>query len=165
MTDEQRLVALYYHRFGPAIYRRCLKLLRDPDRALDATQDVFLKLTRQMDRLEEIDSALPWIYRTATHHCLNVIRDTTRRARQDAEGLAWNVASPENHDQLVARRLVARVLSRFDSRTQAIAVGVLVDGMQQDEVAALLGISAKTVSRKLERFLVDARKFVARSEP
>jgi len=44
-------------------------------------------------------------------------------------------------------------------------VGVLVDGMEHEEIAAVLGISRRTVSRKLTRFLENARKFIARTGP
>jgi RNA polymerase sigma-70 factor (ECF subfamily) len=57
------------------------------------------------------------------------------------------------------------VLSRFDEKTQAIAVGVFVDGMEHEEVAHALGISRRTVSRKLDRFVANARKYLNRSEP
>jgi RNA polymerase sigma-70 factor (ECF subfamily) len=67
------------------------------------------------------------------------------------------------HPDFPQRRLVQRVLARFDSRTQSIAVGVLVDGMEHEEVADALGISRKTVSRKLARFLENARKYLERS--
>jgi RNA polymerase sigma-70 factor (ECF subfamily) len=164
LTEEQRRVAAHYQRFGPAIYRRCLKLLRDPERARDATQEVFLKLTRDMRRLEDSTSVLPWIYRTATHHCLNIIRDQARHARKEAEIPDWDVVVPAGHEAIAAKTLVARTLGRFDKETQAVALGVLVDGMEHQEVAAALGISRRTVSRKLDRFLLNARKFIARSE-
>ena len=164
MTDEQRRVAAHYERYGPVIYRRCLKLLRDSERARDATQEVFLKLTRDMRQLEERDTVLPWIYRTATHHCLNVIRDSSRRGRKEAEFPDFEAVVEPEQDAVGARRSVGRMLKRFDAETQAVALGVLVDGMQHEEVASALGISRKTVSRKLDRFLVNARKYLERSE-
>jgi DNA-directed RNA polymerase specialized sigma24 family protein len=36
--------------------------------------------------------------------------------------------------------------------------------MEHDEVAALLGISSNTVSRKLQRFVVNSRKYLRRTE-
>jgi len=39
-----------------------------------------------------------------------------------------------------------------------------VDGMEHEEIAEVLGISRRTVTRKLERFLENAKKFLARSE-
>jgi DNA-directed RNA polymerase specialized sigma24 family protein len=36
--------------------------------------------------------------------------------------------------------------------------------MEQDVVAALLGISSNTVSRRLQRFVVNSRKYLKRTE-
>ena len=163
MTEEQRRVAGLYTEYGPIIYRRCLKLLRDRELARDATQEVFLKLTRDLSRLDERETLLPWIYRTATHHCLNVIRDSHRRERKHENLGGWDMAAVVTQENVTERHLAARVLARFDAQTQAVAIGVLVDGMQHEEVASALGLSRKTVSRKLDRFLTNAKKYIARS--
>jgi RNA polymerase sigma-70 factor, ECF subfamily len=152
-------IAELYKAWGPAIYRRCLRLLRDPEAARDATQDVFRKALSSPSRLADPDTALPFIYRVATNHCLNERRNAGRRG--ETELMDLDVAS--EHPSFPARRLVQRVLSRFDAKTQSIAVGVLVDGMEHEEVADALGISRKTVSRKLARFLENARKYLERS--
>jgi RNA polymerase sigma-70 factor (ECF subfamily) len=58
------------------------------------------------------------------------------------------------------RHLARTVLSNFDEGTQAVAVGVLVDGMGHEELAGALGVSRKTVERRLARFLERARELV-----
>jgi RNA polymerase sigma-70 factor (ECF subfamily) len=152
-------IAELYKTWGPAIYRRCLRLLRDPEAARDATQEVFRKALASPQKLDDADTALPFIYRVATNHCLNERRNAGRRGETGLMDL--DVAS--DHPVFPQRRLVQRVLSRFDAKTQSIAVGVLVDGMEHEEVADALGISRKTVSRKLARFLENARKYLERS--
>jgi len=152
-------VAELYRTWGPAIYRRCLRLLRDTEAARDATQEVFRKALSSPEKLADAETALPFVYRIATNHCLNERRNAGRRGETELEDL--DVAS--EHPAFPQRRLVQRVLSRFDSKTQSIAVGVLVDGMEHEEVANALGISRKTVSRKLGRFLDHARKYLERS--
>ena len=42
-----------YRRYGPMVMRRCRQLLRDEDQALDATQDVFVRLLTRRDRLRD----------------------------------------------------------------------------------------------------------------
>lgn len=152
-------VAELYRTWGPAIYRRCLRLLRDVEAARDATQEVFRKALSSPGNLEDPETALRFIYRIATNHCLNERRNATRRGETGLEDLEISAGDPG----LPQRRLVQRVLSRFDARTQSIAVGILVDGMEQEEVADVLGISRKTVSRKLARFLDHARKYLERT--
>jgi RNA polymerase sigma-70 factor (ECF subfamily) len=44
-----------------------------------------------------------------------------------------------------------------------VVVGVYVDGMEREEVATALGISKRTVSRRLERFLSSSRRFMGRA--
>jgi RNA polymerase sigma-70 factor (ECF subfamily) len=163
VLDPRERVAELYETFGPAIYRRCVRLLGDKEAARDATQEVFGKLMRDATRLEGRDTALPWIYRVATNHCLNLRRNAGRRGEEALPEI--EMAAPETPDDVPERQLVQRVLARFDAATQAVAVGVFVDGMEHEEVAQALGISRRTVARKLQRFVGNARKYLMRSEP
>lgn len=162
--DGRARAAALYRTYGPAVYRRCLKLLRDPEAARDASQDVFVKLVRDMDRLEGVE-ALAWAFRVATNHCLNLLRSARRHGVQVAldapadEG-GIELAAAGEPSPYPARALALGVLARFDEGVQAVALGVLVDGMEQEELARHLGISRKTVQRRLERFLSRARELL-----
>jgi RNA polymerase sigma-70 factor (ECF subfamily) len=117
-----------------------------------------VKLVRDIGKLGDPEVVLPWIYRVATNHCLNVIRG---RGRHKEEALpAFEIAEGAAPPSFTDRHLAATVLSRFDEGTQAVAVGVLVDGMGHEELASALGISRKTVERRLSRFLDRARELV-----
>jgi RNA polymerase sigma-70 factor (ECF subfamily) len=151
-----------YRLHGPAVYRRCLRLLKDPDAARDATQEVFVKLVRDMARLADRDTVLPWIYRVATNHCLNLRRNASKRG-EEALAPDLEVSDRAGAGSYPDRALARQVLARFDQATQAVAIGVLVDGMEHVELAESLGISRRTVARRLERFLEGARRFVAGS--
>jgi len=161
VTAREDDIARLYREYGPVLYLRCLRLLRDNEAARDATQDLFVKLCREPGLDGPVPRVLPFIYRVATHHCLNVLRD---RARQQARLASFDVRDEAPSDLFPERKLSQQILSRFDAETQAIAVAVYVDGMEREEVASALGISSKTVRRRLERFIENARKFVERSE-
>ncbi len=163
--EHRRRVIRLYREFGPVVYRRCVRLLRDRESARDATQEVFVKLLREERLVGDGDDVLPWIYRVTTHHCLNLRRDGTARQVAHAGAaeplhVTANPAAP-----FPERRLAQQVLARFDRTTQAVAVGVLVDGMEREEVAGALGISRRTVHRKLARFLSGARRLLLGEGP
>lgn len=160
---EARRIADLYRECGPFVYRRCMRLLKNADAASDATQEVFLKLVRDEDRLAEHEVIVPWMYQVATNYCLNVRRNSMRRGEDRADH-DLEVASTTPASAYPDRMLAQAILSQFDAATQAVAVGVIVDGMDHEEVAVALGVSRRTVSRKLERFLESARNYVARSE-
>ncbi|MGC3997560.1 MAG: sigma-70 family RNA polymerase sigma factor [Anaeromyxobacter sp.] len=157
-----RAVALY-RTYGPAVYRRCLRLLRDGEAAQDATQEVFMKLLRDLGKLEDPTRALHWIYRVTTHHCLNLLRSARRRGQ--AAGPEALEVVPAPAVPFPERRLARQVLERFDVETQAVALGVLVDGMEHEELAQALGVSRKTVQRRLNRFLEQAKEMLAEERP
>ncbi len=162
MSDQNGRAAALYREYGPTVYRRCLRILKDPEAAKDATQEVFMKLVRDMSKLSDRETVLPWIYRVATNHCLNSRRNSVRRG-EDYAVPDLDLADATPADTLPSRTLAQQVLSQFDETTQTVAVGVLVDGMEHEEVAELLGISRRTVARKLERFLDSARAYLTRS--
>lgn len=154
--------ARLYRTYGPAVYRRCLRLLRDAELARDATQDVFVQLIRQWTTATAPELVLAWIYRVATNRCLNLLRTARRHGETPlplapAAAVQYGTADPQ--------RLVAQeVLCRFDPTTQAVAVGVFVDGMDHEELARALGISRRTVSRRLDRFVTSAREYLVRGD-
>ncbi|MBI5066833.1 MAG: sigma-70 family RNA polymerase sigma factor [Deltaproteobacteria bacterium] len=150
--------ARLYRDYGPLVYRRCLRLLRNPTAAGDATQEVFVRLVERLPALAERDSLAPWLLRTARNHCLNQLRGARRHPEADIAS-ADEPAAPETGGSLEGA-LARSVLSRFDATTQAIALGILVDGMRQEELSAELGLSRRTVARKLDRFLLRARRYL-----
>nr|WP_211194235.1 sigma-70 family RNA polymerase sigma factor [Pyxidicoccus fallax] len=148
-------IASLYRDFAPAIHRQCLAVLRDSEEARDATQEVFVKLFSAR-RLQDREHAAAWIYRVATHHCLNRVRNAQLHQGKLSQ-LSLDVASTVAPETFSARKLTQQLLSRFDETTCVVAVGVLVDGIEQTELATILGLSRRTVARKLEQFLAKAR--------
>src|ERR1043165_1361538 len=61
-----------YTQHSRAIYYLALRFLGDPEKAEDATHDVFLKAFRKMDQFRGEASWRTWIYRIAITHCRNL---------------------------------------------------------------------------------------------
>lgn len=137
-----------YARYGPALLRKCERLLHSPDDAQDVVQGLFVDLLRGPPR--PLD--LPYLYRAVTNRCLNLLRDRARRRRlleRRQESLR-----PEPRvrlDEAVMHHdLLLRVLQRLDARSGEILVYRCCDELTQDEIATLLGTSRKTVGRRLQ---------------
>jgi len=151
-------ISQLYRRLGPLIYRRCLKLLRNPDNARDATQEVFVRAVKHKETLRADRQCLPWLYRVATNYCLNFIRDRKPIDDRQPEEI---LKSTSGEERLDARRRVLAVLGEFDSKTQQIAVYSLLDGMTQEEIAEVTGFSRKTVGKKLKRFSERSKELLS----
>ncbi len=159
-TVAANRLAELYRRYGPTIYARCRRLLRDDAAAEDATQEVFLRVFRHIDAAPNDQAALAWIYRISTNWCLNHLRDRSRQA-EPVEALPEQAgAHPEAG--LMDRDLCMRLLSRAPEKLRAPALLYYVDGMEQAHIAEVLGISRRTVINRLGEFQSRARKFVGR---
>jgi RNA polymerase sigma-70 factor, ECF subfamily len=139
-----------FRQYGPMVLRRCRQLLGDADEAADAAQDVFMKLLEGGDSLRgDYPSSLLW--RMATNHCLNRLRDRKRHGLNgEGEALLERIACAED---LVAehshRNLLERLFDRHPESSRTIAVLHLVDNMTLEEVATEVKMSVSGVRKRL----------------
>ncbi len=157
--DREEIIQIY-QRLGPLIYRRCLRLLADPENARDATQEVFVRTLRHASKLPGDDECLPWLYRVATNYCLKKLRYGRRLEFRRPEDLPEPLGRATSERWLAARQQVVALLDLFDDKTRRIAVYAYMDGMTQEEISGLMGISRKTVGKKLRRFTERARELL-----
>jgi RNA polymerase sigma-70 factor (ECF subfamily) len=161
MADD-RLTQLY-RQYGPYIYARCARLLGNRSAAEDATQETFMRVYRHLHKAPDHGYALAWIYRIATNYCLNEIRDRElhRQIEQHIPG-----ADDDNVEVMLANRdAVVRIVARSPAKLRTPAWLHHVDGLDQGEIARVLGISRRTVLNRLAEFADRSRRFIARSKP
>jgi RNA polymerase sigma-70 factor (ECF subfamily) len=134
-------VATLSRQYGPMVLRRCRQLLRNEDEALDACQDVFVRL---FERRRRLDARYPssLLYRMATNVCLNRIRDRGRRPVVDSDNPAGGGGPDDEVDRLhaiacaetpgawtEARMLLDWLFNRHPESSRTIAVLHYVDGL------------------------------------
>ena len=112
------------------VLRRCRQLLKDEEKALDAMQEVFIKLILYQDRLKyRYPSSL--LYRISTNVCLNLLRE--QRKRDDC--LRKRICLPGSQIITTMRKkwscgiLLTGYLEGEKISTREIAVMHFVDGM------------------------------------
>jgi RNA polymerase sigma-70 factor (ECF subfamily) len=138
-------------QYGPMVLRRCRQLLRNEDEALDACQDVFVRVMERRARLTaQYPSSL--LYRIATNVCLNRIRDRRRKPETADERRLYGIAAADDAGAgTEARVLLDRLFGRHPASSRTIAVLHHVDGLTLDQVAAETGLSVSGVRKRLRR--------------
>jgi RNA polymerase sigma-70 factor, ECF subfamily len=142
-------VERYYREHGAMVLRRCRRLLRDEEKAVDAMHDTFVNLLRAEDRLaDEAPSSL--LLRIATRVCLNQLRTERRRPEdRDEEALLAIASAEEPGARSMSRFLLGDLLGKEAESTRVMAVLHLVDGLTLDEVGREVGLSAAGVRKRL----------------
>jgi RNA polymerase sigma-70 factor (ECF subfamily) len=151
MDNEQLGINVeeFYTRYGPMVLRRCRKLLRDEEKALDAMQEVFVKVLLNKKRLKnQYPSSL--LFRIATNVCLNIIRGERSRPAAADEDILNNIAFyDESEELLIMGNLLDYIFKREKKSTREIAVMHFLDGMTLKEVADEVGLSVSGVRKRL----------------
>jgi len=144
-----------YQRHGRALLRKAERILRSKDDAQDMVHALFVDL---LQKGEEPD--LPYLYRAITNRCLGFLRDESNRARLlEAHDVAlFGPVRTRCDDQVIGMDMLLKLSAAVDERTLEIVCFRYLDDMTQEEIAVLLGLSRKTIGKKLD----DVREIVAR---
>jgi RNA polymerase sigma-70 factor, ECF subfamily len=150
-------VGRLYRTYGALVYGRCRHILRGHAAAEDATQETFLRVHRNVDALPEVDRIAGWLYRIATNLCFNLLRD--EGAQFVSFGDLPETADQGPEERLANRDLAARLIARAPSEVRAVVQLCYLDGMHQEEIAALLTLSRRTIAKRLADFKRQARRY------
>ena len=141
-------VEILYEKYGSMVLRRCRRLLRDEDRAMDAMQDVFVRVLQRRDRLKATyPSSL--LYRIATNVCLNRIRD--QRLDLPGDEVLMHIAGMEDPESRLDESLFsyARLRNAMDRMEAEVQIAIL-DACASGAITRLKG------GRRQKAFMVDA---------
>lgn len=138
-----------YRAYGPALVRKAERVLRSREDAIDVVHALFVDLIPRWTR----DVDLPYLYRAVTNRCLNLVRDRGTRARLLAREAvaAAPVGRVRLDDEVVGVGLIGALAERLDAGHLEVLVARFIDDMTQDEIAEHLGLSRKTIGKRLDR--------------
>ena len=142
------------------VFSICLRMLRDRESALDATQDVFLTVFRKVDRYREQAAFSTWLYRVTVNTCYDHLR-RSKRKRTEAMPEHLDPPDPRSGDAIGAVELrpdIERALQNIAPEFRAAAVLVDLEGMSLQGASDSLGVPIGTVKSRVFR----ARRQLAR---
>jgi RNA polymerase sigma-70 factor, ECF subfamily len=136
-----------YQRYGPALVRKAERMLHNREDALDIVQGLFVDLWQR----GAIDVRLPFLYRCITNRCLNLLRDEQNRQRLLAmqEPALRGPVRIRCDDRAISLDLLLKLVARLDETSQKILVYRFLDELGLEEIAALVGLSRKSVGKRL----------------
>jgi RNA polymerase sigma-70 factor, ECF subfamily len=147
-----------YIEHSRAIYYLCLRMLSDPDKAEDATHDVFVKAFRKMSQFRGESSLRTWLYRIAINHCHNLRAAWhDRHMLTNADEAVWETTAAKTDSPLrvlETKELGQRIQKALDGLPPEYRLLLLLIADEQlsyEQVGALTDQTADAVRGKLHR--------------
>lgn len=159
LAGDQTAYATLMRSHREAVYRLARHHAADDGEALDIVQETFIAAFAALRRFDGERPFRAWILRIALNKC----RDWGRRRKvrrlltfawpiEEAVGLADSASDPEA--ALASDHAVARIrheVLALPDRLREPLVLCAIEGLSQDEAAALLGVSRKAIETRIYR--------------
>jgi RNA polymerase sigma-70 factor, ECF subfamily len=139
----------FYRKYGPMVLRRCRSILKDEEAALDAMQDVFVKILKKERELTS-DSPSSLLYITATNVCLNILKSRKRRP-ETVDNSILDIISGRDYpeEKVMAKIFLEKLFKNEKISTRTIAMLHYVDGFTLEETAEQVGMSVSGIRKRL----------------
>lgn len=137
------------------VARTALRLTANRQDAQDAAQEVFLRLHRNLGKIDDSRNLPGWLYRVTVNACRDIIR---KRKNTDSLGdLEMPVRNSAD-----ATLLVADALRTLPEKERAAITLRDIEGLSTREVAEILGSSEATVRSQISSARLKIRKLLRR---
>ena len=175
MTGMEQLFSDAFERHGDELFRHASLRLSDRDRAVELTQECFLKAWRYVQGGTEVREMRPFLYKILRNLIIDEYRKvksySLERMLEDDEGEVIESNLPRDDTNTLEA-----AMDRFDGARAISAIAKLtfpyqevialryVDGLSLREIAALVVESENVVSVRLHRGLKKLRVLLEQND-
>ncbi len=158
---DKKAFAELVAQFEKGVYRLCYRFFNDENDAMDATQEVFIRIYRALPGFEGRSSLKTWIYRIASNTCITI----AGKRRREKDGLLqtiinwWsdrNVETPEeelidNETRQLNQKMVAEKLEKLPETYRMPVILKDIEGLSLEKISEILEVPVGTVKSRINR--------------
>ncbi len=151
-------------KYEKLVYSICYRMFNNKEDAMDATQDTFIKIYKNMEKSIGKGSFKSWICTIATNTCLDELRKRSKKKtvsldahfNDDTDNVKMEIADtdPTPLDNVLnseSASVLKEAITALSEEDRAIIILRDIEGLSYDEIANTLGLSLGTVKSRLSR--------------
>lgn len=158
--DSQAFESLY-DELSAAVFGLARRVVRDPARAEDVTQEVFLEVWRKAARFDSgLGKAKTWVMTIAHRRAVDAVRRSESNKRQDNRAVPDEVSHDEPADAVITAEEHGAVRGCMETLTDLQLESVRLayfNGYTYNEVATLLEKPLPTIKTRMRDGLIRLR--------
>lgn len=155
LNGEEWAFEAIVDRYMKPLFNFAYRYLGDHDEASDIVQETFVRLYKNLHRLNLEEPLKPWLYRTARNLCLNRIPQRLRYQSIDNDSFPEMpdiAAGPDDQIDLHdLQAMVQAAVGELPSIYRDVVTLYYFAELSVEEVAAVLGLAEPTVKTRLHR--------------
>lgn len=146
-------------------------MLSDREDALDAAQETFVRVYKNIESFKEQSSLTTWIYRITSNVCADILRKRQKGSNiislnklsddNKETDIKDDAPTPEDSAELSERqRAVREAIARLGDEYRTVITLCDMEGLSYDEIAAILKIPSGTVKSRINRARNSLKKIL-----
>ncbi|GAB1397168.1 RNA polymerase sigma factor [Saprospiraceae bacterium] len=155
-TQSQEYFSMIYNRYANKVYAKCLSMLKNEEWAIDASQDIFMKIFMKLIvKFEEKSQFSTWVYSITFNYCI----DSLRKHKKENEIFAHEKElkdQPYEDDneaevfEMEAQKL-EKVMDMIPGEDKALLIMKYEQSMSIREISEILDKTESAVKMKIKR--------------
>src|SRR4051812_25046719 len=158
---DARAFEALYDELSAAVFGLARRVVRDPSRAEDVTQEVFLEIWRKAARFDSaLGKAKTWVMTIAHRRSVDAVRRSESQKRRDQQVSPEEVGAAEPAEGLIKAEEHRAVRDCLDTLTDLQLESVRLayfNGYTYNEVAVLLDKPLPTIKTRMRDGLIRLR--------
>lgn len=142
----------------PRLFKVAHGILRDPSHAEDATQQAYLDIWRNIQRLRDPAKFEPWSYRVLVHACYAEAKRTPKWIAESELAPGHEPRAADAYASIIDRDELEQGFTHVTVDQRAVIVMHFLLDMTLEQVADVLGLRQGTVNSRLSRGMDAMRK-------
>ncbi|GAB4017571.1 RNA polymerase sigma factor [Spirosoma koreense] len=140
-----------YKRYVQKVYKRCLFMTKDTEKAQDFTHDIFIKAFDKLDNFQQRSSFSTWLNTIAHNYCSDQIR---LAKRLNTTSIDSDLDLADSKDGLIQEdpfEIVRQALTQLSAKEQELLRLKYEEGLSIEEIAERYRIKTSAVKMRLKR--------------
>ncbi len=170
-TGDKDAWGILFTRYRQRLFGLCYQFVADFQESEDLVQEIFLKLTRVLDKYDSSQSFKAWLTAVGRNHCIDHYRKHAKRRRQLLTGEDVFRTIPDRSPGPMKRAVrkeeaerLRRALADLSEKLREAVVLRDIQGYTYEEVGKRLKIPVGTVKSRLNRGREDLAGILRRAD-
>src|SRR5690606_2296592 len=161
---REEAFGLLLEKYQQKIYWHVRRMVIDHDDADDVTQDIFVKVWRNLDKFREDSQLYTWLYRIATNECVTFLNKKKKQNNvslddENSTYLAETLSGSQYFDGDKAQMKLQQALLTLPEKQRLVFNMKYFEDLKYDEISEIVGTSVGALKasyhlavKKIEHF-------------
>lgn len=143
---REEAFGLLLQKYQQKIYWHVRRMVIDHDDADDVTQDIFVKVWRNLEKFREDSQLYTWLYRIATNECITFLNKKKKQNNvslddENSSYLSETLSGSQYFDGDKAQMKLQQALLTLPEKQRLVFNMKYFEDLKYDEISAIVGTS------------------------